>query len=176
MNLKRGTEVEEPYLQNWEKSPQKSQARSTEAQTRLSPGSASLSARLLRGLGRAHAGDAAREESGRVSSGKHFSLTFPTMVQSPQPVGCSEHAESGDGAVPTGSPSELPNLPKPNQNKAASSPTGAKRACQRRWSVHTLLHKSSRQRPVHTAADSETSPGSGRRAGAAPPSPGLDCR
>lgn len=81
----------------------------------------------------------------------------------------------GDGAVPTGSPSELPNLPKPNQNKAVSSPTGAKQACQGRWSVHTLLHKSSRQRLVHTAADSETSPGSGRRAGAAPPSPGLDC-
>ena len=88
--------------------------RSTEVQTRLSPGSASLGARLLRGLGRAHAGDAALEESEeflpeRISLSRSLQCR---KAHSPWPALSTQ--SQGDGAVPAGSPLELPNLPKPN--------------------------------------------------------------
>lgn len=66
------------------------------------------------------------------------------------------HTDSeGSGLCQVGSPPELPGLPKATCNQAASFPTGAEQACQGHGSVHTSLHKSSRQRPVDTAASSQ---------------------
>ena len=95
MNLKRGTEVEEPYLQNWETSPPEEPSekhRSTDPPESGicfagRPAAARPGESTRRGCGPGRVG--------RVSSGTHFSLTVPTMPQGPQPVACSEHTESG---------------------------------------------------------------------------------